>query len=828
MGTGKTTRRLLLGAALAAAPRLLSGAGLPVTAGHPRLLLTQEKRVFLQSKVSSADPSWIALRQRADLLTGYAINPYVYSRRTDEPDNTIFYDYQGQGWFDAALPLGFAYQMTGNAVYANKLLALADEMVRAQNDPSNNPPYGLPPIEPDDYYPTRYVGPVLAFIYDWCHEALGAVRQAQMVALMNAYFDDLRANAYQRNDHADGNYFFSHAYCAAAMGYASFGDNPRAQEMIDYARARFDGSASPLLAADNVPSDYFSQLFEGGYPPEIARDFNGPAITAAPYRGGFLLQGWAYGSGTLDRVIDYMLFVESATGERLSALHADWISQVWKAEKESMAPNRFEIDPVGDWGGDYGAAVLHGLPLRLATVLAGTPDGPGAQHFAASELAAASPYADFPDEIYQSAYQPAPWEAFFFDDASRPSEELSLPPFYSGFAPGTGAGSSNGAMPYFVMRSDWSSSATWASASMGAAWYDDHQHFNAGHIYIRRGDDALLVDAASWMPEGDHGIVGSSTEENTAAAANTLFVDDYGDFQNTGEQYLGGQGAWGRDEVVAAEQNDGGTYVRCDLTSAYDNGGDPAAQVGRRLDHFYRSFLYLRSAGVFVVFDQVRAEASSNARGPYRKQLRWHFPQAPEVSGRTAAVVRGSSRLQLDTLLPADASIAVVDESANPDSAIAPCDNPCNSKTWRLEVGGPAQALEVPFLTVLSAGAAADPSMITAALVSPDGLLTGASITAAGQTNVVYFNAQPGQSPAPLTSATFSASITSVAAYTICGVIPGARYRWSASAATVTVTQDAAGDLVASPAGVLRYAAGSGREVVLVPRRERAPRTVTR
>ena len=813
---------------LIAGSRLLAGAGLPVTAGHPRLLLTPPKRVFLESKVASSDPSWIALRGQADRLAGYGINPYVYSRRTDEPDNTIFYDYQGEGWFSATLPLGLAYQMTGDPIYSAKLLALADEMVRAQSDPANNPPYGLPPIEPDDYYPTRYVGPVLAFIYDWCHEALGASRQAQMVTLMNAYFDDLRANAYQRNDHADGNYFFSHAYCAAAMGYASFGDNPRAQEMIEYARARFDGSASSLLTADNVPTDYFSQLFEGGYPPEIARDFNGPAITAAPYRGGFLLQGWAYGTGTLDRLIDYTLIVESATGERLSALHADWFSQVLKAEKESLAPNRFEIDPVGDWGGDYGAAVLHGLPLRLAAVLAGTPDGPGAQHFAVSEISAASPYADFPNEIYQSAYLPAPWEAFFFEDASRPSEELVLAPFYSGFAFGAGTGESNGAMPYFVMRSDWGSNAIWASAGMGAAWYDDHQHYNAGHVYIRRGDDALLVDAASWMPEGDHGIVGSSTEENTAAAANTLFFDDYGDFQNTGEQYLGGQGAWGRDEVVAAQQDDGGTYVRSDLTSAYNNGGDPAAQAGRKLDHFYRSFLYQRGAGVFVIFDQVRVEASSNARGPYRKELRWHFPQAPQVAGRTAAFVRGSSRLQLDTLLPAGASIAIVDESANPDSAIAPCDNPCNSRTWRLEVRDPAQALDVAFLTVLSAGAASDPSMATALVASPDGLLTGASITAGGQTNVVYFNAQSGQSPAPITSATFSISNIPDAAYTICGVVPGARYRWSASAATVTLTQDSGGDLLASPAGVLRYAPGSGREVVLVPHRERAPRTVTR
>ncbi len=819
---------LALAAALLDAPVPTAASGLPVTGAHPRLLLTPQTKTFLLAKVSAGDASWIALRQQADRLAGYAINPYDYSRRTDEPDNTIFYDYQGEGWFSAALPLALAYQMTGSSAYSGKLVALADEMIRAQSDPANNPPSGLPPLEPDDYYPTRYVGPTLAIIYDWCYDVLGGPRRAQMVALMNAYFDDLRANAYQRNDHADGNYFFSHAYCAAAMGYSSFGDNPRAQEMIDYARARFDGSASPLVAGDAVPVDNFTQLYEGGYFAEISRDDNGPAIPTAPFRGGFELQGWAYGTGTLDRLVDYMLMVRSATGEDLVTLRSSWFSQILRAEKESLAPNHFEMDPVGDWGGDYGAVILKSLPLRLSAVLAGTPDGPGAQHFYASELAASSPYSDFPDEIYQSVYKPAPWEAFFFEDAGRPSAELALPPYDSGFAPAAPqAGATNGALPYFVMRSDWGPSAAWASVNLGAAWYDDHQHSNAGSLMVRRGDDALLVDAASWMPDGAHGIVGSCTEENNAAAANTLFFDDWGDFQNPGEQYLGGQGVWGKDEVVAAEQNDDGTYARSDLSTAYDNGGDPAAQAGRKLDYFYRSFLYLRAAGAFVVYDQVQVAPSSNPRGPYRKELRWHFSALPTVSGQTATVTNGTSRLRVDTLLPVAPSIATVDESKNPDDALAPCDNPCNSRTWRIEVRPPAEVLSASFLTVLSVSDASAAAITTTGLSSADGLVVGASFSRlGGGTDVVYFNNGPGQDPAPITSATFPAAPG--AAYTICGLAPNAKYAWRVAAGSVTLTQDPGGRLVASPAGVLRYPPGTGRTVIPPPPASHVPRTVVR
>ena len=62
--------------------------------------------------------------------------------------------------------------------------------------------------------------------------------------------------------------------------------------------------------------------------------------------------------------------------------------QIFRGEKNALFPNRFMIDPTGDWGADRGAVISKGLPKRLAFVLAGTADGPGAQHFAESEIAA--------------------------------------------------------------------------------------------------------------------------------------------------------------------------------------------------------------------------------------------------------------------------------------------------------------------------------------------------------------------------------------------------------------------------------------------------------
>src|SRR5262249_23261424 len=132
----------------------------------------------------------------------------------------------------------------------------------------------------------------------------------KLIALMNAYFDDLRVNAYEVNDHASGNYMPGHMLAAGFMGFATLDANPRAQEMIDFARIRFDGKSSPLVAATNVPTVTFAQGFEGGFPAQASTDGTSSAlISGAPLKGGFNFQGWAYGTGTFNRVIDYLLAV---------------------------------------------------------------------------------------------------------------------------------------------------------------------------------------------------------------------------------------------------------------------------------------------------------------------------------------------------------------------------------------------------------------------------------------------------------------------------------------------------------------------------------------
>jgi len=228
-------------------------------------------------------------------------------------------------------------------------------------------------------------------------------------------------------------------------------------------------------------------------------------------------------------------------------------------------------------------------------------------------------------------------------------------------------------MPYFIMRSGFGTSGVWASAYMGTAWYDDHQHADAGHIMIRRAKDFLLVSAGDFKGDlGSVGYLGSSNENGSASGANTLYFNDRGDSQCADEaQYAGGQSNYGADAVIADEQSTLGTYIRSDLSSAY-NTNDPSGcylsrlQDLRRLDSFYRSFVYVPQGNLFVVYDQAKAKPSTSPRGSYLMHLRWHFPNTPSVQGRRVTVTQGKSSLVMDTLLPSNAALSVVDERNNP------------------------------------------------------------------------------------------------------------------------------------------------------------------
>jgi hypothetical protein len=150
--------------------------------------------------------------------------------------------------------------------------------------------------------------------------------------------------------------------------------------------------------------------------------------------------------------------------------------------------------------------------------------------------------------------------------------------------------------------------------------------------------------------------------------------------------------------------------------------------------------------------------------------------------------------------------LRVVDESNNPDNRVIPCqDEGCDTHTWRLEVSGAPDALSVSFLTVLQPGdQSTQPLTVSALAATGGGPLTGVQLSRGGAVvAILLFNDGPGQTPAPITSAIYPFAGPASAVHVLAGLVPGAHYRMTASNGAISVTQDDAGPLVASPSGVL-------------------------
>lgn len=788
-----------------------------IVSTHPRVLLNGAIKAQLLNKKNNNEASWQALQAKADELTTYTVLSWNENTYTSEPSNHICYSYQGGGWYDAAFNLGMAHQLTkGNAtgnqpdIYSNKLIALADTILAAQD---NYFLYGandtIRPIRVDSYYPSRFVCRAVAVIYDWCYDELGSTRRTQLANLMNHYYDAIRANGYQTQARSGDNYFSGHFVGIGFMGYATHGDNSRAQEMIDWADNRFDGSMYTSLGADTAKT-HFTQTFLGDYPINLSTEtYNNPThIVGAPCQGGVYVEGWAYGA-TLARVLDYMQVRQTAANEATFDTYHPWLIALLKAQKHSLHPNRSEIDFFSDYGGSYGAFAPLYLTTRLAAILANTPEGAGAQHLRYNfvqppdnECLFSSGFV-FPDEA---------WERFYFEDLSRPAVPMDEPLYYSGFPNSyPQAQHNNLSLPYFMVRSSWDTAATWASAKMGAAMYEGHEHRQAGHIALKRNSDFLLIEASIFKGspgEDCGGLVGNNVYASNSAFCNTLFFHDYNEYMYSGDYYVGGQSSWGQDQVVAAEQNDLFSYIRSDLSSAYYRSYDTTQWDMRKLRHFYRSFVYLPAANVFVVFDQVKADNSTNPAGQYIKELRWHTPATPTLSnGNQVMATYRQSKLRLHTLLPQNVNIALIDESNNPDNTTYYGGANADSPTWRIAVKhNDSNILEHPFLTVFSAGNLELPNMNTDNIASNDNKMTGAAITLSDSSRfVVLFNQQSGQTPPPINTTTYNYAASGQTIHTLCGMQPNTLYDVIDNGSAITANATPTGSFLSSVSGVLRF-----------------------
>ena len=239
------------------------------------------------------------------------------------------------------------------------------------------------------------------------------------------------------------------------------------------------------------------------------------------------------------------------------------------------------------------------------------------------------------------------------------------------------------------MRSSWARDAVWASFGGALAQLSGHQARAAGHVAIQRGNDALLIFAGQW--KGESGLTGRPQQyETTSGYANTLFVDDNGEYLYKDARYLGGQGPFADTHavpVLAGRGSRPGPSSTSPRRYERQRGSEDAGQRSVRL--FVRNFVYLQT-------EPLRAVSTACACSSRVTSRSCGSTSAARTRRRSVATWRpasiGSSALHVRALGPRPVTISAAWNTVGGENLNA-----------RLAIAASAPGTELDALTVITA-----------------------------------------------------------------------------------------------------------------------------
>jgi hypothetical protein len=405
--------------------------------------------------------------------------------------------------------------------------------------------------------------------------------------------------------------------------------------------------------------------------------------------GGGWPEGWGYGKKAVLNFAEALWATKTATG-------LDWWNEVPLGADQARYvmhfawPSLKHIDDQGTIRSGTNLRPSSELLAGLGAMLDAKGDGYGAvaRGFAA-------------DLTATSGDDSAAWSKFLYGHsgktaASYKSESLSH------LAPGPG---------HVGVRSSWATNAVWGALSGGPyinADYSGEQLFNAGGISVVAGDQPILINPTGWLPQnagtpGEDLVYQDGYGTRQRRLYNTFFVNDASNPYNPGQNSLGPS----ESKAHIERFEDRGTFVRARGKGLEDQYGRSGS---RPVTQYTRDLVYVRP-GTFVLFDRTTvAQASAD------QWLSFHTPVAPvqastndSTQRRFDVAVNGTAAGSIRTLLPRSASTTT---TALPAGAT------------RLEVHAPVRAAAQQWLSVVTAGSAAN----AVRLSSSDGNVASANM----------------------------------------------------------------------------------------------------
>jgi hypothetical protein len=645
---------------------------------HPRIFLDAPALASLRAKAQANQAVWTTLRTACNsYLNGGpgdttvcipppqpmtpACNPYPALPNVGE-------GYQGDSYLNAVMNLGVCHQIglglsppDGNtALWGARGAAILSKMTEFTFYARDGGGYGI-----------RNYGVGMALGFDFLYPALSASVKSQVVDSLNAWINYYDTGGLTRNQpHA--NYFAGYYATKAYAALATEGDN---------------GSAVGFW------TDFVNRLQRGVPAPPLGNPQGGVAsYYTNNLTGGGWYEGWQYGNLGVQNMS--LPSLAARTAKNLDLINDAAAPYHYPLESamhlmQFMWPSRDYLD---DRDTVHGGGVCRGSsrPARqlvavVATMLArwSDPLAPRFHKFARDVRAAiTTPLAP-------------PWaEMLFWDDTAAEADYATTLP------------KSFRATNYASMRTNWDTTATWASfrASPYVNAQDSTEQFpDAGALAIVRGSTPFLVNpgflnhcyGSTSTEFGDliHGEVYGKTVCNPTCVAvpapHEIFNSFYNGTTHPVRNFTGVGGSQ-LTRISGFEDRNGYVLARSrDLEDTY--------RTTSGVTSWSRDVLFFRPS-TFVVNDRTTV---TNTTGD--QHMNWHFPPLPTVATAPSPGARrynvnddanGGFKGALTTLLPTNAVLSV-------DNVFT------SNKLYRIEVRPAAAATDMHWLTVLDATATA-------------------------------------------------------------------------------------------------------------------------
>ena len=492
----------------------------------------------------------------------------------------------------------------------------------------------------------------VARTYDFFYESIPSEERAAMIEWLNAHLE-----TYKIDENAFHNSTLSKILCYLRVAYATWGDNPRAEDFRDYA----------LVG-----------LWEGKVLPVI-REFGAG--------GGFTECGW-YTRHSLWHLVEALELARRFEGYDGFAMAEDFFYQRLAYEMLQPYPGtwlygseRYACE--GDGSLVYGGHNTY--PRHMRNMLA--------QYFAGTELAGciaakSRPPSNSPSRVVDFLYLEDPGPA-------RDITEFPLAHLASGIGK-------------VYARGDWSDDASWLRFECGD-YFVGHQHFEVGNFEIFRHEplaaesgeyvDYLSNHSVNWLIRTiAHNCVlvydADETWSNMRDGGRHEYANDGGQAKKWDwtadnlDEWTAKRETYERGDIIAYQNRPEYMFVAGDCTAAYS----PA-----KLKSWIRQIVFLRPH-TFVIFDRV-----VSTRPELPKTWLLHCHNEGDLGDAGFTVENGEGRLIVRTLLPEDASVETVHGytyGGRTFSERESAQTPVAAK-WRVEVKPGAPRAEDAFLHVL-------------------------------------------------------------------------------------------------------------------------------